>query len=275
MRRTSPARLRAALIQAGLAAGAVVMLLPFAIMLRTAFVPERDVLVGGFGIGHVTLENFAAAWRAADWVGYYRNSVIVTVSTFVLQVVVGLPAAYVLARLKFRSKRLTFALVLACLVIPPQVTAVPTYVLLSHIGLADTLTGLILPFVASAFGIYLFRQFILTIPASVFDSARLDGVRGFSMVWRVVLPNVRPALLAFGVFSIVGHWNDLFWPSVMLRTTANATVPYGITLFSSLEQGSRYGAQMAAAVLAVTPLLLAFVFIQRQFVNGIALSAAD
>jgi multiple sugar transport system permease protein len=261
-------------LYAVLASGACLVVLPFAVMLRTALVPEREALGGSWSMHQVTLDNFRAAFASADWLQYYRNSLIVTISTFVLQVMVCLPAGYALARVQFRARRAMYLLTLACLVIPPQVTAIPSYVLLTRLGLGDTLLSLILPSIGSAFGIYLFRQFILTIPASVFDAARLDGVRGLDMVWRVVLPNVRPALLAFGVFSVVSHWNDLFWPSVMLRGTQNATVPYGIALFSSLEQGAHYGAQMAAASLALVPLVVAFIVAQRQFVSGIVLGTA-
>lgn len=275
MRRRPDVPLATGVLYAALIIGASVVLLPLAIMLRTSVVPEREVLRGGFStITQVTLENFSAAFAAANWLQYYRNSLVVAIATFVLQVLVCLPAGYALARLRFRGRRAMFLLTLACLAIPPQVTAIPTYVFLTRAGLGDTLVSLIVPSIGSAFGVYLFRQFILTLPSSMFDSARLDGARGLDMVWRVVLPNVRPAILAFGVFSVVNHWNDLFWPSVMLRGTDNATVPYGIALFSNLEQGSHYGAQMAAATLALAPLVLVFIVAQRQFVTGIVLSTA-
>ena len=116
---------------------------------------------------------------------------------------------------------------------------------------------------------------MLTIPQSIFDAARLDRVSEFGMVWRVVLPNVRPAITAFGIFSVVGHWNDLFWPSVVLRSPSNATVPFAVTQFADQESGIRYGAQMAAAVLAVVPLVAAFLLAQRQFIRGITLSTSD
>jgi multiple sugar transport system permease protein len=139
-------------------------------------------------------------------------------------------------------------------------------------GLNDSIAALVIPYASTAFGIYLMRQFILSIPQSLFDAARLDRVGPIAMVWRVVLPNVKPAILALGVFSVSSHWNDLFWPSVILRTNSHATVPYGISVFASQEAGSQYGAQMAAATLAVVPLVLGFIACQRQFVRGLALA---
>ncbi|MGW4125378.1 carbohydrate ABC transporter permease [Nocardia sp. NPDC004711] len=255
-----------------LAVGAVVMLLPFYVMLRSAFTPEEHILDGSLGLSHLTLDNFTTAWHAAPWGRYYLSSLLSTALIFTGQVVTSVPAGYALARLRFRGRHLGFWTVLACFIIPTQVVAIPDYIGLSRVGLGDTLAGLVVPFAASAFGIYLMRQFILSIPQSLFDAARLDRVGPVAMVWRVVLPNVRPALLALGVFSIVAHWNDLFWPSVILRTSEHATVPYAISQFASQDSGSQYGAQMAAATLATIPLLIGFLLCQRHFVRGIALA---
>jgi multiple sugar transport system permease protein len=257
-----------------LAAGAVVMLAPFAVMVWTAFVPERFVF-GGAGIGDLTLDNFGAALDDTDWLRAYRTTVLVAVIVFVSQVVTCLPAGYVLARHRFGGRGAALWVMFACLIVPAQVTAIPTYVMLSRAGWLDTLLALVWPSLTSAFGIFLFRQFVLTLPQSLFDAARLDRVSELGMVWRVVLPNVRPAITAFGIFSVVSSWNDLFWASIVLRGPDNATVPYAIVRFADQETGIRYGAQMAAAVLAVAPLLVTFLIAQRQFIRGITLSATD
>ncbi|MFE3280561.1 carbohydrate ABC transporter permease [Nocardia sp. NPDC059239] len=248
------------------------MLFPFYMMLRSAFTAEPYILDGSLGLSHLTLANFQTAWNSQPWGRYYLSSLLSTGLIFALQIVTSVPAGYALARLRFRGARLSFWMVLACFIVPTQVIAIPNYVVLSQAGVNDSLAGLIIPFASSAFGIYLMRQFILSIPQSLFDAARLDRVGPVAMVWRVVLPNVKPAILALGVFSVIGHWNDLFWPSVILRTTTHATVPYGITQFASQEAGSNYGAQMAAATLAVTPLLIGFLLCQRHFVRGLALT---
>jgi multiple sugar transport system permease protein len=261
-----------AALHAALGAGAVIMLCPFAIMVVTSLLPERDILADTYNLHDLTFSNFTTAWSAADWPRYYANSTIVTSVILAGQIVTSIPAGYALARLSFRGRKVAFAILLIALVIPEQITAIPNFLTLSRVNLSDSLPGLFLPFIASAFGIFLFRQFILTIPQSVFDAARLDGVRPAAMLWHVVLPNVRPAILALGVFSVITHWNDLFWPSVILRTQAHYTVPYAIAQFANQENGGSYGAQMAAATLAVIPLIVVFIAAQRTFLRGLALT---
>ncbi|MGW4123063.1 carbohydrate ABC transporter permease [Nocardia sp. NPDC004711] len=268
-------RIRTIAVQVGLhlllGLGAVLMLGPFTLMTLAAFSPEDRVDAADFSLGALTLANFRTTLAEVDWLQLYRNSSIVTATILVIQILIGLPAGYVLARSRFRLKALLRWLVLTCLIIPPQVTAIPLFLAISRAGFADSLPGLITPFVVSAFGIFLFRQFILTIPASIFDAARMDGVGHFAVIWRIVLPNAWPAVVAFSTFSVIAHWNDLFWPSVVVRTTDAATVPYGIVRYSGSDTGAQYSVQMAAALLAVAPLILAFLLAQRHYVRGIAL----
>lgn len=277
MRKNTPAKrlARRITVHTLLAVGGIVMLFPFYIMLRSAFTPEIYILDGSLDLTHLTLDNFGQAWRESSWQNLYVTSLITTTVIFLLQVITSVPAGYALARLRFRGNAVTFWVVMACFIVPTQVVAIPVYIMLSRGGFGDSLTGLIAPFISSAFGIYLIRQFVLSIPQSLFDAARLDHVGPIAVVWRVVLPNVKPAIVALGVFSITAHWNDLFWPSVILRTTDHATVPYGITLFAASESGTNYGAQMAAATLAVFPMLVAYIIFQRHFVRGISFARGN
>lgn len=255
-----------------LAIGGLYMLVPLVWMLLTAFRTEQSIFSGSYAVDAWTLENFRTAFTEIPWARYYTNGVIVTGSIFLAQLVFSIPAAYALARFRFRGSRLGFRVVLLCLMVPVQITAVPIYVVFSKAGLVDTLSSLILPFIGSAFGIFLFRQFILTIPSSVFESARMDGVGHASMVWRIVVPTLSPAILSFAIFSFTAHWNDYFWPSVMLRSTDAATVPYGVVRFASGEAGPSYGPQMAAATLAIAPLVITFLLAQKHFIRGMALN---
>jgi multiple sugar transport system permease protein len=257
-----------------LALAGLLVLLPFLVMLRTAFTPDHWIFRGTLSLHGLTWSHFADAWHNAPWLHYYWNSLLSVGAIYLGQILTCLPAGYALARLRFRGCGAATWVIVACLAIPTQIVALPVFLLLSQMSWLDTLQSLIVPFVTSAFGIFVFRQFIITIPQSLFDAARLDGVGPISVVWRVVLPNVRPALAAFGVLSVMGHWNDLFWPSVVLRTGRSATVPYGIVEFASGEGGSNYGTQMAAAAIAAIPLVIALCFAQRQFVEGLAPSAA-
>jgi multiple sugar transport system permease protein len=261
-------------VHAALAAGAAAILLPFAWMTLTALRPPDEVF-GGLWSGSLTLENFARVWHDVDWPRLYLNGALVTCGIFLGQVLVCLPAAWALARLRFRGSRVALVVVLASLVIPPQATAVPVFLMLSELGLIDTRTALIVPFIGSAFAIFLFRQFLLTVPQSLIDAARLDGVSELGMVWHVALPLVRPAIAALAVFTIAFHWNDLFWPFLVLRSDDAATVPYGIVRYSNGEAGTDYAAQMSAAVLAIAPLVIGFLLAQRHVVRGIAFAEHD
>ncbi|MGW3953104.1 carbohydrate ABC transporter permease [Streptomyces sp. NPDC004752] len=253
-----------------LAVGSVVMLLPFAVMLLTAFSSTGTTVHLGFS--GLTVANFTKVWAQQPWLRLYANTAVMTALIFVGQVVLGLPAGFALARREFVGKKVATVLVMACLVVPAQVIALPNYVLLARLGWTDSLAALVVPFTGSAFAVFLFRQFALTLPQSLFDAARLDGVGPVALIWRTALPNMRPALVTLGVFSVVSHWNDLFWPSVMLQTDRAATVPYAVATYATTETFTDYGVQMAAATLAVLPLLLAFLVTQRQFVRGIALA---
>ncbi|OLT14319.1 hypothetical protein BJF78_02380 [Pseudonocardia sp. CNS-139] len=259
-------------VHLALATGAVVVLAPFAIMLLTSFAPAEDVVAGRIVPTSLTLDNYTRALQDLPILRYYANGAVVTVLIFAGQVLLAVPAAYALARLRFRGSQLGTGLVLACIMIPQQVTAIPLYVALRQLGLVNTYAALVLPFVGSAFGVYLLRQFFLTIPTAVFDAARLDGAGTFSVLVRIVLPMARPALVAFGIFSFVGHWNDYFWPSFVLTDDDLATIPFGIVSFLGTDAGTDYGPQMATATLSVLPLLAGYLLAQRQFIHGIALS---
>ncbi|MGW3954858.1 carbohydrate ABC transporter permease [Streptomyces sp. NPDC004752] len=258
-------------VHTAVAVGGVIMFGPFVLMLAGAFLAGNPL--SGELTWHFTLAHVRDAWAALDWPRVYGTSLLVTGGIFAGQVVTSLPIAYALARWQFRGRRLTFKLVLVCLVIPVQVTAIPIYFLLSGLGLLDSYTALILPSVGSGFCIYLFRQFILAIPVSMFDAARLDGVGPVAMLWRVVLPHVRPALVAAGVFSVVSHWNDLYWPSVVLTTDRVGTVPYAVAGVSGPESTVPLSVQLAIAALAALPLLVCFLLVQRHLVRGLVLTA--
>ena len=260
----------------GLAAGAIFMLLPFWLMIRASFTPEDQIFSGGMILpGELTFENYIRVFAEVPILRYYLNGIFVVVAIFVGQVIVCVPAAYALARLHFKGRELSLLLVLGAVMIPYQITAIPVYVILAQVGLIDTRAALIVPFLANAFGVFLLRQFFLAIPGSVFEAARLDGAGTLDTLLRVVLPMARPALLTFGIFSFVSHWNDYFWPSFVLRSDHAATVPFGIVRFLDAELGSDYGPQMAAATLTVLPLLIGFLFAQKQFIDGIAISAGQ
>ena len=217
--------------------------------------------------------NYSKAFTEAPLIRYLINGVIVTVSIFLIQIVVALPAAYALAKLKFWGREAVFSLVLFCLLIPVHAVALPLYIMLAKIGLTNTYAALVVPWTISVFGIFLMRQFFMTVPDDLIDAARMDGMSEMAIVWRVMLPTAIPALLAFAIFSIVAHWNDYFWPRIVVTGNRDLfTPPLGLREFKGDGDGSFFGPMMATATVIVTPLIVAFLLAQRRFIEGITLS---
>ena len=258
-----------------LIAGAIMMLLPFVWMISTASKPPSEIFSSELHLipQHFALwENLQTAFAKANLWRFMLNGVIVTVSIFVLQVLVALPAAYALAKLRFIGRNALFALVLFGILIPPQATAIPVFLLLHKLGVLDSYAALVLPFTISVFGIFLMRQFFRSVPDDLVDAARMDGISEFGIVWRVMLPAAIPAVTAFGIFSVVAHWNDYFWPLIVLNSEHLRTPPLAVAHFRNAEAGTNYGALMAAAIVIIAPLLVAFLLAQRRFVEGITLT---
>jgi len=217
--------------------------------------------------------NYSKAFTSAPLLRYLLNGIIVTASIFLIQVIVALPAAYALAKLKFWGREAVFSLVLFCLLIPVHAIALPLYIMLAKLGLTNTYAALVVPWTISVFGIFLMRQFFMTVPDDLIDAARMDGMGEFAIVWRVMLPTAIPALLAFAIFSIVAHWNDYFWPRIVVTGNRDLfTPPLGLREFKGDGDGSFYGPMMATATVIVTPLIVAFLLAQKRFIEGITLS---
>lgn len=217
--------------------------------------------------------NYTKAFVEAPLLRYLLNGVVVTLSIFVIQVLVALPAAYALAKLKFWGRDAVFGLVLFCLLIPVHAIALPLYIMLAKVGLTNTYAALVVPWTISVFGIFLMRQFFMTVPDDLIDAARMDGMTEFAIVWRVMLPTAIPALLAFAIFSIVAHWNDYFWPRIVVTGSRDLfTPPLGLREFKGDADGSFFGPMMATATIIVSPLIVAFLVAQRRFIEGITLS---
>ena len=217
--------------------------------------------------------NYSKAFTEAPLLRYLLNGVIVTVSIFLIQILVALPAAYALAKLQFWGREAVFSLVLFCLLIPVHAIALPLYIMLAKVGLTNTYAALVVPWTISVFGIFLMRQFFMTVPDDLIDAARMDGMSEMAIVWRVMLPTAIPALLAFAIFSVVAHWNDYFWPRIVVTGNRDLfTPPLGLREFKGDGDGSFFGPMMATATIIVTPLIVAFLLAQRRFIEGITLS---
>ena len=252
---------------------AAVMVMPFIWMVLTSFKPANEIFSNEINWlpGHWALiENYTRALTNTSLIRYMGNGLLVVVAILILQFLVSIPAAYALAKLSFPGRFAMFICVLACLMIPAQAVAIPWYLQLHYVGILDSYWALILPFTLSVFGIFLLRQFFIGIPDDLIDAARMDGMNEFRIIWSVVVPNSIPALISFGIFSVIAHWNDYFWPLIVLNDQDYYTPTLGVVDFRNAESGSDYGALMAAATIVVLPLLVAFLLAQRRFIEGIS-----
>ena len=276
--------------------GALVVILPFYLMLSFSLKSPSEIqsISGGFFgaqemmTDHRCLKagrsneectmlpivyNYKAAFKEAPLLRYLLNGVIVTLSIFAIQVLIALPCAYALAKLKFWGRDVVFGLVIFCLLIPVHAIALPLYLMLAKFGLTNTFAALVIPWTISVFGIFLMRQFFKTVPDDLINAARMDGMSEFSIVWKVMLPTAIPALLAFAIFSVVAHWNDYYWPRIVITGDRDLmTPPLGLRMFKSDMDGNEYGPMMAAATVIVAPLVVAFLLAQRRFIEGITLT---
>ncbi len=247
-----------------------VALFPFVLMLGTSLKPIGEIFESGRLLPRrLTLGSYAEVFRHSLLLRYLLNGVIVTVIVLVLQLLVNIPAAYAFGKLSFPGREALFSLVLAALVFPRYIAAVPNFLFLSRLRLINTYAALILPFIGSPLGVFLMRQFFRQVPWEYFDAARLDGCSLSQMLRHVLMPLIRPAIGAFGIFSVVSHWNDFFWPLVVINTSKMLTPPAGIVYFADVEAGTRWNVVMAASVVIIAPLLIAFIAARRQFISSL------
>jgi multiple sugar transport system permease protein/sn-glycerol 3-phosphate transport system permease protein len=216
--------------------------------------------------------NYRNAWQSAPFARYFFNSTFTAVAILVLQFATIIPAAYGFSRIRFPGRDLLFMLILATMMVPVQVTFIPTFVIISKLGWKDTYMALIVPFMTSAFGIFLLRQAFLQVPQDFIDAARLDGCGHLLVMRHVMAPLNAPTLITFGLFSFVGHYNDLFWPLVATDSQEMRTIPMGLSSFIQFEGGARWNDLLAASLFSMLPLILLFLFTQRFFIKGVASS---
>ncbi len=216
----------------------------------------------------LTLSQFKVAWQQAPFLRYYLNTFILVSMILAGQLLLCTSAAYSFARFEFRGREIMFALVLVQLMIVPEVLIVQNYSTLATFNLIDTITGIGLPYMASAFGIFLLRQSFKTIPRELEDAARMEGCGVLGVLWRVYVPCARPTYLAYGLVSVSYHWNNFLWPLVVTNSVETRPLTVGLAIFGAPESGVDWSVISAGTLLAVAPLLLAFFIFQRQFVQS-------
>ena len=216
----------------------------------------------------LTLDNFRRAWDAAPFARYFLNSFGLVTMVLAAQLVLCTLAGYAFARFEFAGKEIAFVLVLVQLMIMPDVLIVENYRTMSRLGILDSIPAIGLPYMASAFGIFLLRQTFKTVPRELDEAARVEGANALQVLWKVYVPLARPVYLAFGLVSVSYHWNNFLWPLIITNSVTSRPVTVGLQVFSSGDQGIDWSVITAATVMTSAPLLVAFLLFQRQFVQS-------
>jgi multiple sugar transport system permease protein len=259
-------------LYAVLVLGLIVVVGPFVWMLLASVKPEAEIrAVPPTWWPHTfTLENFRSLFTRLNFPLYFFNSTLVAALITAGNLVFCSLLGYALAKLRYPGKKALFLVVLAMLMVPGMVTFVPQFVLVSNMHLANTYAGLVLPFLAGPFGVFLMRQFLLSIPDDLIEAARIDGAGEFRIFWRVVLPLCRPALATLGILTFLSSWNNFLWPLVVATTEDKYTLPVALALYSVGQNRIDFGLLLAGAVVVVLPVLIVFLVLQRHFLRGIA-----
>ncbi|WP_064708913.1 carbohydrate ABC transporter permease [Rhizobium bangladeshense] len=258
-----------------LSLGAIVFLAPYIFMISAAGKTQSDIFTSSLSLipaQFAFAENFTKALSRVPMAQLLWNGVVVCGLIFVFQVLVAIPCAYAMAKLRFAAARAMMVLVMLGLLVPIHATALPLYVAFDRAALLNSYAALVAPFTISVFAIFMFLQFFRAMPDDLIHAARLDGMSELGVVARVIVPNAWPAVTAFAIFSVVAHWNDLYWPLIVISRQDYATPPLGLMYFRAAEAGDDYGALMAATLIITLPLVIAFLLAQKRFVEGITMT---
>ncbi|WP_437583397.1 carbohydrate ABC transporter permease [Paramicrobacterium sp. CJ85] len=252
---------------------AIIFVIPFVQMLLAALSPAAELVQfpPPFVPSTLTLENFGKLFATTNVLQWLLNSVIVSASAIAAHIVLCSLAGYGFARLKFRGRNMGFLLIIATIMLPTQLLMIPTYILFSKIGLINTIGAAIVPWLASAFGIFLMRQFFIGLPVELEEAGMLDGCSRWGIFFRIVLPLAKPALATLAIFTLLSSWNDLIWPLIAINDPSAFTIQLGIANFQGARQ-TEWGLLMAGNVVAVFPLVLFFLFAQKQFIQTMTFS---
>ncbi len=251
----------------------ILFLLPFAWSISTSLKPLSDLFTVSPSLIPSTIrwENYSDVFDTAPFLRFYANSVIVTVARTIGQVMIASVAAFAFSQLRFPGRDVLFFILLAGLMVPDQVLIVPRFIIMRQLGWFDTYQGLIVPLLFSSFGVFLLRQYFLGIPRDFHEAAKLEGANPFQIYWHIYMPLARPALAAFGFLTLLSSWNEFLWALTVTSQTDMRVLSVGLALFQG-QFFTNNAILLAAANMATFPLLIAFLFFQKQLVEGVALS---
>jgi multiple sugar transport system permease protein len=254
--------------------GLVVVLGPFVWMALSSVKPESEVdeVPPTWLPRDVTLDHYDNLFTNLNLPTFFFNSVVVALVVALGNVAFGAMLGYALAKLRFRGRRILFGLVLVTLMVPGVATFIPQFVLVTNLGLVNTLPGMILPYLVQPFGVFLMRQYMLSLPDDLIDAARVDGAGELRIFASVMLPLCGPAMATVGILTFLASWNNFLWPLVIAQDDDKWTLPVALALYSTGEHSTDYGLLLAGSVVVVLPVILVFLVLQRYFVQGIAMT---
>ncbi len=272
-KRSAPDTIKRVLLLGVLLLMGAAVVFPFVWMILTSLKPEVDIVKFPPRLmpDALTFEGYANIWQRVPFGRFFLNSVLFAGGVTIVSLLFDSITAYALSRLHFPGRDIIFVIILIALMLPFQVTFIPVYVTVNFFGLLNTFAGLIIPRATNAFGIFMLRQFFLTLPRDLDDAARIDGAGEFYIYSRIILRLSGPAMATLAIFHFMYNWNDFLWPLLITSSTEMRTLPAGLALFMG-QHVVEYAVLMAGAVLALAPLLVAFLFAQKYFVQGIAVS---
>ncbi len=251
----------------------LVIAFPFLWLIISSFKHEKDIISFPPRIfaDSYTLDNYIKVWTTIPLLDYIKNTVIFAGRTVITSVFFDSLAGYAFARMRFKGKSVLFYFVLLTMMIPFQVFMIPLFIEVNLLGMLDTYAGLIIPRMTTAFGIFMMRSFFITLPDSLEEAARIDGLSEFNIFLKIMLPLSKPTLLSLGIFTLMNSWNDLLYPLILTSSSKMRTLPAGLALFTG-QNISFYGPVMAGTVISMLPLLVVYIFAQKYFVQGTAMS---
>ncbi len=257
-------------LHAGLGVFSLFTLLPFLWMIGASFMAsgEASTFPPKLIPNHFTLEQYHLLFSRLNILRYFLNSTVLALGVTFISLLVNSMAGFAFAKFKFPGKNQLFAFLLSSMIIPGQVTMLPVFLLLKKLGLLNSYFGIILPGMASIFGIFLIRQYMVGIPDSLIDAARVDGASDFFIYWRIILPLARPVLVTLALFTFMGTWNDFLWPLIVMTREEMYTLPVALAILMG-EHAPDPELMMAGAVITIIPIILVFLFLQKYYIQGI------
>ena len=250
-----------------------IVLFPFLWLIITTFKADNEIVKypPTFFALKYTVSSYVKVWQSIPLIDFLKNTVIFAGSVTVISVLFDSMAGYAFARFNFKGKKILFPFILITMMIPFQVLMIPLFIEVFKLGILNTYAGLILPRMADAFGIFLMRSSFLSLPKELEEAARVDGFNEFQIFFKIMLPLCKPAVITLGIVNLMGNWNDLLYPLMLTSTTKMRTISAGLAMFVG-QRTLEYGPTLAAAAIALLPLIVVYIFAQKYFVQGIATS---